>query len=203
MIRPTQSDDIPAVVALQRLCFPDPFPEDLLWTVDHLRRHLDLFPSAQCIAEANNTIVASASNTRISEDRFQAHTSWEDTVGGPYLKTFDPEGSTLYGLDISVHPEYRRLGLGRLLYEARFNWVRSNNLTRYATACRLPGLQAFSGSLESYLHKVADQQMTDRTLTPLLRYGLTLVGGIEEYMDDEESRNCAALLEWKPSEAER
>lgn len=190
--------DIPGAVALQKACFPDPFPEELLWNADHLARHIELFPAGQFVVEAEGAIVASASATRISEARFQAHESWDATVGGPFLTSFDPAGSTLYGLDISVHPEFRRFGFGRLLYSARFDLVRSSNLKRYVTGCRLPDFGASGLELEAYLAQVERGARTDRTLTPLLRYGLKLVGGIREYMEDEESRDCAALLEWKP-----
>src|SRR5690349_15865214 len=96
--------DIPEVVDLQRACVPDPFPEDLLWNSNHLKGHLWLFPAGQFVAKLDSAIIASASNTLISENRWQAHESWEETVGGPCLGTFDSSGSTLYGLDISVHP---------------------------------------------------------------------------------------------------
>ena len=38
----------------------------------------------------------------------------------------------------------------------------------------------------------------NRTHRALLRYGLTFLGVIHDYMEDEESANAAALLEWKP-----
>jgi len=193
-----QPADIPGAVALQRACFPPPFPEEFLWTSDHLAKHLEIFPEGQFVAEIHRQIVASASATRISEERFQAHESWDATVGGPFLNTFDPTGTTLYGLDISVHPDHRGMGVGRKLYEARFELVRTLPLERYATACRVPDFHNYAGGLADYLNEVATGQRTDRTLTPLLRYGLTLVSSIENYMDDEESRNCAALLEWQP-----
>lgn len=190
--------DIPGAVALQRACFPAPFPEELLWSSGHLQRHLQIFPEGQLVGVLDHHIVASASSTRISDERFQAHESWDLTVGGPFLETFDPCGSTLYGLDISVHPDYRKLGIGRRLYEARFELVRSLPLVRYGTACRLPDFHSYEGPLHQYLAEVQSGSRTDRTLSPLLRYGLILVGGIENYMEDEESRDCAALLEWKP-----
>lgn len=190
--------DLEAVVALQKACFPDPFPEELLWSGDHLRRHIDIFPAGQFVAVAGGQIAGSASNTRISEANFQAHRDWESTVGGPFLSTFDPDGTTLYGLDISIHPQFRRKGVGRRIYEERFRFVRENGLVRYATGCRLPDFGASGLDLATFLKEVEARNREDRTLTPLLRYGLTLVGGIENYMEDEESRNCAALLEWRP-----
>ena len=52
---------------------------------------------------------------------------------------------------------------------------------------------------EVYAFQVQAGDLTDRTLTPLLRYGLNLKGVIEDYMEDEESLNCAALLSYERS----
>lgn len=198
MVLPMSFADLESVVALQRVCFPAPFPEELLWTHEHLKLHIELFPAGQFVALSGRKIVGSASNTRISEANFQGHRDWEATVGGPFLSTYDPDGTTLYGLDISIHPQFRRKGVGRRIYEERFRFVRENGLFRYATGCRLPDFGASGLELEAFLKEVEARNREDRTLTPLLRYGLILVGGIENYMEDEESRNCAALLEWRP-----
>ncbi len=199
VVAPLSAEYIEDAVGLQRACFPEPFPEDLLWSADHLRAHLAKFPEGQFVALSDGRVVGSASNTIIAESVYQAHGSWTDTVGGPFLETFDAEGTTLYGLDISVHPEFRRRGVGRHLYEARFELVRhSPGLQRYATACRLPGFWTWGGDLDDYLATVRRGELDDRTLTPLLRMGLTLVEGLYDYMEDAESLNCAALLEWTP-----
>jgi GNAT superfamily N-acetyltransferase len=197
-VRTMVSDDIPGVVGLQRICFPEPFPVELLWSQSHLAEHLRIFPEGQLVAVFDGVIAASASSTRILDARFESHLSWEDTVGGPFLGTFDSTGGTLYGLDISVDPRFRRLGIGRLLYEARFKLVVELGMTRFGTGCRLPDYRdsGLAGKLEEYLISVQSGRHVDRTLTPLLRYGLTLLGGIENYMEDPESMDCAALLEW-------
>ncbi|HSI73669.1 MAG TPA: GNAT family N-acetyltransferase [Fimbriimonas sp.] len=193
-------DDVEPAAALQSLSFPPPFPADLLWQPSHLQRHLELFPEGQFVAEADGEIVASCSNTIISEALWQSHESWSATVGGPLLDKFDRQGTTLYGLDITVHPDFRRMGIGREFYSERFALVERLGLSRYGTACRLPDFRRYrtenaNSTPEIYARAVANGGATDRTLTPLLRYGLSLLGVIENYMEDEESCNAAALLE--------
>lgn len=201
-VRAMTQADVDAVVALQPLAFPPPFDPELLWEADHLRRHLQVFPDGQFVAVHQGRIVASCSNTRIPEQLWQAHGSWSDTVGGPMLDSFDPEGTTLYGLDISVHPEHQGQGVGRKLYQARFRFVRQQGLLRYGTACRMPnfasGGEALGLSLEEFAQRVVQGATTDRTLTPLLRMGLRFESVIRDYMDDAESGNAAALLSWQP-----
>jgi hypothetical protein len=53
-------------------------------------------------------------------------------------------------------------------------------------------------TLDEYAKQVDSEQTTDRTMTPLLRYGLKFLGVIRDYMPDEESANAGALLEWTP-----
>jgi GNAT superfamily N-acetyltransferase len=163
-----------------------------------LERHLEIFPEGQFIADAGGQIVGSCSNTLISEERWQAHTGWGETVGGPMLKAFDRNGSTLYGLDITVHPDFRRIGVGRAFYTSRFALKQVLGLTRYGTACRMPGYasQSANMSVDEYAQRVVSGELSDQTLTPLLRYGLTFLGVLHEYMEDQESANAGALLEW-------
>ncbi len=192
-------NDVAGVVALQPLAFPQPFDPDLHWEASHIERHLEIFPEAQFVAEVDGEIVGSCSNTRIGEAAWRAHGSWVETVGGPYLENLDLSGSTLYGLDISVHPEFRRRGLGRAFYQARYDFVAGHGLARYGTACRLPDFRNSGyANVRSFADAVVDGRATDRTLTPLLRMGLAYRGVIENYMEDAESGDAAALLEWTP-----
>jgi len=200
-IRTMQKADALGAAALQKLAFPPPFSEDLHWDPEHLLRHIEIFPDGQFVAEAGGEIVGSCSNTIVSEAAWQAHAGWSATVGGPMLRGFRRDGTTLYGLDIAVHPSFRRQGIGRGFYETRFDLVRRLGLTRYGTACRMPDYLAFSRGIRTpkeYAVAVTSAKAVDRTLTPLLRYGLTFIDVVENYMEDRESGNAAALLEWRP-----
>lgn len=199
LVEPFSSLTISGAVALQRHCFPPPFPEELLWKREHLERHLEIFPEGQFVAVESGDVIGSASSLLISEAHYRAHHDWETTVGGHFLTAHDSQGSTLYGVDISVHPDFRGCGVGRALYDARKNLVRKLDLEKLATACRIPdysnsGLE----SVEEYVNAVARGELSDRTLTPLLKYGMKCVGVSRGYMDDEESANAAAMLEWTP-----
>ncbi|MFN3962296.1 MAG: GNAT family N-acetyltransferase, partial [Fimbriimonadaceae bacterium] len=192
--------DIAGVVALQRDCFPPPFPEDLLWQAEHIAHHLEIFPEGQWVAEQGGRIVASCTNLILDEAIWQAHLDWESTVGGHFLRAHTPGGTTLYGVDLSVAPASRGQGIGRQLYQARFELVRSLGLARYGTAVRMPDYlaQAAGRTPHDYAHAVVQGILTDRTLTPLLRMGTQWKGVIENHMDDEESGHAAAILEWRP-----
>lgn len=201
-IRQTRAGDVSGVVALQRECFPYPFDENLLWKAEHIDRHMQIFPKGQFVAVLGSQVVGSATSLIITEENWNAHHDWETTVGGHYLNRHDPSGTTLYAVDISVSPGARGLGIGRMLYEARKDLVRELGLKRIGTACRIPdcmGWQLLSGgSAEEFVELVRQEELKDRTLTPLLKMGMRLLGVQNDYMEDEESGNAAAILEWTP-----
>jgi len=190
---------IDATVALQAACFPPPFPTELLWQRSHLLQHLQVFPAGQFVARSSDRVVGSATSLIVSEAVWQAHLPWEITVGGHQLTNHEPSGTTLYGVDISVDPEFRGRGIARALYQARMDLVDELKLRRFGTACRLPGVRdwkrATGRSIQDYIVEVESGNVVDPTLTPLLRLGLSPIGFIEGYMEDEESLDAAALIE--------
>ncbi len=198
-IRPLLAGDFNAVVALQRLCFPAPFPAELLWKPEHLESHLTRYPEGQFVAVREGQIVGSASALRIPRTRWELHPAWEGTCGDYWFSGHDSTGEVLFAADISVHPEARGLGIARKLYGARMSLVGRNGIALLATACRIPDFRASGlATPQAYADAVAAGSMTDRTLTPLLRIGMRYRGIVENHMDDEESGHAAAILEWTP-----
>ena len=187
------------VIALQSLAFPPPFDRDLLWQHKHLLAHHQKFSIGQWIAIVDGHVVGSCSNSILSRDHYDKKLPWKEMVGGYALDTFETKGTILYGLDISVHPDFRKRGIGRAFYDERKMLVSHKKLERYATTCRMPDFEASAYTeVHTYSQDVKARNTRDRTLTPLLRYGLTMCAVLENHWDDPESGNAAALLEWTP-----
>jgi ribosomal protein S18 acetylase RimI-like enzyme len=195
-IRSMEPADFEAVVALQPQCFPPPFPQDSFWDSEDLAIHHAKFPEGQFVAVVNDEVVGSSSSLILAEETWQSRIDWCQTVGDTSMDNHDPKGTTLFGADISVSPTVRRQGVGRQLYEARFDLAQRLGLRRFATVCRIPGLADFPElSPEEYSGRVAAGVINDRTMTPLLKMGLYYVGIAHEFLDDDESRDCGAVLE--------
>jgi len=190
------------VVKLQRLCFPAPFPEDLLWKAEHLQRHIEIFSAGQFVAVLDGEVVGSCTSMIIKESAWKAHVSFDETVGSLFLDNHTPDGNTLFGVDISVHPERRKMGIGRKLYEARFDLTRKLKLKQYATSVRIPDFSNFhlrTGlSKNDYVDKVISGIEIDRTLTPFIKMGFKFDCIIENHMEDPESGDAAVSLVWVP-----
>ncbi len=197
--RRTAQGDIGAVVALQRACFPPPFPQDLLFSGSHVQAHLSLFAAGQLVCVSSGEVVASCTNMLVSSRAWDSHLPWEQVTGGLSLPNHDPAGTVLFGIDVSVHPDHRRKGIARGLYRCRLGLVDELGLDKYATVSRMPGFQASAvQDPREYLKSVREGSTIDPTLTPLAKLGLRSCGVAENYMDDPESGNCGAVWEWKP-----
>lgn len=190
---------VAGVVALQKDCFPHPFPPELLWQESHLVRHIEIFPEGQFVAVLDGKVVGSSSSMRVTRQEWLKPHSWDELTGGLYMTAHDPSGHVLYGVDISVHPSFRGKGIARLLYQARFDLVREKGLDGFATICRLPDYRDSGvGNLAAYVSEVSSGLRTDRTMTPLIKMGLTCTGVAYDCMEDEESGNSGARLVWRP-----
>lgn len=63
----------------------------------------------------------------------------------------------------------------------------------------MPGYGRFADQMtpEEYLERVVKGEVKDPVITFLMRCGRTPVKVVADYLEDEESRNYATLMEWK------
>lgn len=198
IIRPYTEHDIPALRAVQRACFPPPYPEEQLWTEEQLRSHIRIFPRGALCAQVGDRIVGSCTSLIIRFDPEHPDHTWDEVADGGFIRTHRPDGDTLYGIDMAVIPEFRGRGVARAMYQARFRLVRELRLKRFVAAGRMPGYAQAANRMtpETYAAKVAAGELTDPVLTPQLKAGLRPVKVIRGYITDAESLDCALLMEW-------
>lgn len=195
MIRNIERKDIEEIIKLQLLCFPNMKP----WTVEQLESHIRIFPEGQICVEYDNQIIGSCSSLIVNfNDYFEQHTYAEITDKG-YIRNHNPNGENLYGMEVMVHPEFRRMKIGRRLYEARKALAEKLNLKSIIVGGRIPGYHKYSDKMtpREYAEEVLQQNIYDPVLTFQMMNGFTLKRIIINYMpDDRESMTYATLLEW-------
>lgn len=198
-LQTARTADIPALVQLNKKCFPAMAEENVVWTRAHLAAHQKAFPEGQIVAVHDGRIVGAVASliVDLGDDPYRLHTYAGITDGG-YFHNHDPKGDTLYGADVYVDPDFQGLGIGGLLYEARRQLCIQRNLRRILAGGRLHGysLQSSRMSPEEYVRAVEMGVLTDPVLSFQLREGFVVRGILPHYITDPQSRNFASLIEW-------
>ena len=198
-IRQVEVDDIPALVRLNKLCFPSMAEENVVWAPSHLASHIRLFPQGQLLAELDGRVVGAISSliVEMGSDPLRPHTYAGITDGG-FFYNHNPQGDTLYGADVYVHPEVQGKGVGHLLYQARRDLCRKLNLRRILAGGRISGYAPHRNKItaEEYVRRVENGDLKDPVLSFQLREGFVVRGILRNYITDPQSDNCASLIEW-------
>ncbi|MCA0757970.1 GNAT family N-acetyltransferase [Paenibacillus sp. N4] len=199
VIRNYDQQDFEALIDVQRASFPPPFPEELLWSKEQLLEHVTRFPEGALCAEADGRIIGSMTGLIVSMGDYGDAHSWESITGNGFIRNHNPAGETLYVVDICVIPEYRKSGIGKWLMQAMYDTVVYLGLDRLLGGGRMPGYEAYADELsaEQYLDKVVMGELKDPVISFLLRCGRMPVTVAHQYLEDEQSRNCAVIMEWR------
>ncbi|MBW7454770.1 GNAT family N-acetyltransferase [Paenibacillus sepulcri] len=199
VIRNYTLDDTDGMIAIQKACFPPPFPSDLWWNEEQLREHVTRFPEGAICAEADGQLIGSMTSLLLQDASLSGSHSWESITDSGYIRNHDSFGDTLYVVDLGVIPNYRKTGIGKWLMQSLYEVVVHLKLKRLLGGGRMPGYHVVSAekSAEQYLTDVAAGVRSDPVISFLLRCGRLPVGIMENYLEDEESCHYAALMEWR------
>ncbi|RXZ81860.1 N-acetyltransferase [Paenibacillaceae bacterium] len=198
-IRNYTPDDFDAMIAIQQASFPPPFPSDLWWNKEQLAEHVARFPEGALCAEADGQLIGSITGLRVDSKAVAGTHSWSEITGDGYITNHNPQGDVLYIVDICVVPAYRKSGVGKWLMQSMYETVVHLRLASLAGGGRMPGYHQHAQRLTAaqYLHEVMVGKLKDPVITFLLRCGRVPAGIAPNYLEDEESCNYAAIMEWK------
>lgn len=199
VIRNYTETDFVALIDVQRASFPPPFPEELWWNREQLSEHVSRFPEGALCAEVDGRMIGSMTGLVVSLYDYGHSHSWETITDNGYIRNHNASGDTLYVVDICVIPEYRKSGIGKWLMQSMYETVVQLGLSRLLGGGRMPGYseRAHEASPETYLDKVVQGVWSDPVITFLLRCGRMPVGVAHNYLEDEQSHNYAAIMEWR------
>ncbi|MGM9949421.1 MAG: GNAT family N-acetyltransferase [Lysinibacillus sp.] len=195
IIRNMRHEDIDAILEIQRVSFPGMTP----WEREHLYSHLSIFPEGQIVAEFEGQVIGSCSSLRINFDEYDDRHTWSDITDNGFITNHDPNGYNLYGIEVMVHPGYRRMKVGQRLYEARKDLARTLNLKSIIIGGRIPNyhLHASEMTPREYVDAVSRHKIYDPVLTFQIMNSFTLMRINPDYLpDDVASGKYATLMEW-------
>lgn len=195
VVRNTRMEDIDEIIALGRKCFPNMVP----WKREQLVSHIRIFADGQFCVEYEDKIVGSCSSLMVNFDEYEDQHTWNTITDNGYITNHDPDGFNLYGIEVMVDPEYRRMKLGHRLYEARKELARELNLQSIIIGGRIPNYHKYKEEMTAreYVAAVEKHSIYDPVLSFQLLQGFTIKRINTRYLpDDKASDSFATLMEW-------
>jgi phosphoenolpyruvate carboxylase len=170
--------------------------------IEQLESHRSCFPDGQLIVieDATQKVVGLAFSLIIDWNDYSYQDNWVDFTSGGFFSNHNPrKGKTLYGAEVMVDPDYRGLGIGKLLYQGRLSIVERYGLRRIRAGARLRGYSKFERKLSpsEYTRRVIQREIYDPTLSFQLSHGFKVIDVAANYLyNDPESLGYAAVIEW-------
>lgn len=195
VVRPLRMDDYERIVSIQERAFPEMRP----WSREQFASHQRLFPEGQIGIEYDGVLVASSSALLLDFGMYDGQHTWAAITDSGMIRTHNPRGKTLYGMEIMVDPQYRGMRLARRMYDARKDLARRLNLMDIVLGGRIPGYHEYADQMTArqYVDRVVSKLLVDPVLTMQLANGFVLKRLLQNYLpSDEESRGWATFLEW-------
>lgn len=195
----TEPEMADRLAAIQRACFPTISEAELI-TAAQYRKHTGVFSAGQLtVVNGEGTPVACSTDMQCRMDFDHYQHTYLGVSGNNWLTTHDPSGDWLYGVDISVHPDWQGLGLSRMLYNARQDLARRLNLRGHILGGMIKGYGKIRDQMSpaQYMDKLNDGSIFDPTVSVQMKRGYKIEGLLEDYVDDPSCANKAALLVWR------
>lgn len=171
-----------------------------LYSRAELRGQMQHFPEGQFVAVYQDKIVGYCSSLIIAEERAMRNHSWREITGNGFCSTHTRNGDILYGVDVFVDPECRKMRIGDRFYKERMNLCKFLRLKGIIFAGRMPLFRKKYrqvGSPEGYLQAVLDKEIRDPVINFQLRHGFEILGILDDYdPTDHESMGYAVHMAW-------
>jgi GNAT superfamily N-acetyltransferase len=197
----TQPEHADAAAYLDRVNFPM-FAEEG-FTADQFRRHVEMFPEGQFVVlaleDGEEKVVATTSTFRTNRTPDYDFKEYIVFIDDGWFSHHEPDGQWLYGVTLSVLPEYRGQGIGRMVYNARRELVRRLNLRGELVAGLIPGYEQHRAassdlSIEAYVEQVIAGRLFDPTLSMQIRNGFHVHRLLRGYVNDPRTDGVCTLL---------
>ncbi|RJS61247.1 GNAT family N-acetyltransferase [Bacillus sp. PK3_68] len=188
-------EDIDEVVNLSQIVFGP----RIAYRREQLESQLEIFPEGQTCIKYKEKIVGSCSSVIVNFDEYGVQHSFKEISDEGFIQNHNPNGINLYGIDVTVHPDYRQMKIGRRLYETRRNICRQFNLRSIMFGGRIPHYYKYADKMpvDKYVECVIQGSIYDPVLTFQLRNGFTVKTIMKNYIpEDEASLKYGILMEW-------
>ncbi|MCB9683064.1 MAG: GNAT family N-acetyltransferase [Alphaproteobacteria bacterium] len=169
------------------------------WKRPQFESQVSRFPEGQLCIERDGELLASSASLIVDFAEYKGWHDWKEVADDGWIRNHDPEGDTLYGIEIQVDPGHRGMKLARRMYDARKELCRKLNLERMIVGGRIPGYAAVGDTMtaRAYVDEVLAHKRFDPVLTTQVANGFSVQGVVADYLpNDEDSAGHATILEW-------
>ncbi|MFC7291536.1 GNAT family N-acetyltransferase [Hirschia litorea] len=166
-----------------------------------LAAHINKFPEGQFLVLDGEKVIGHCATFIVNGDiAFKDHT-YEEITGGGFASRHNPEGEYLYGMEVTVDPEYRGMRIGQRLYDARKQLCTQLGLKGIVFGGRMPNFAKRKkqvGTPEKYVEMALDKQIKDHVIGFQIRNGFNFIKVLRNYSPlDLESGGNACLMVWE------
>lgn len=197
VVRNARLKDIPDILPLYEKVYGVAYG----YTADQIAGHINKFPDGQFVAEFNGQIVGHCVTFMIDGSKAFSQHTWNDITGGGYAARHDPEGDILYGMDVIVDQDFRRLRIGQRFYKVRQDLCQWLELKGIIFGGRIPGYHRHASEFPDpadYVAAVKASKFRDPVLSFQLKQGFEVVGVLKGYMpEDTQSGGHATQMFWR------
>lgn len=166
------------------------------------RHHLTIFPEGQFVALLDERVIGFTVSMLYPFDPANPLLEpWYITIDEGWCYKHDPASEWMYGVESSVHPDFRSRGVGGKLMEARYAVARDLNLRGMIAGS---GLISYQENVEKfgeiapheYIQGVVEGRFYDTNLTKQLKKGFRPVAPIPNYLEDPNTLGWGAFMAW-------
>lgn len=158
------------------------------------------FPEGTLAAEINDRIIGVIATERVNYDFEENSYTWNEITDNGFIrKSHNPNGDTIYGVDLSVLPDFQNMRVGTKLLECIGKLAIRYNIKQGMLGGRVPGYHKYANrmSVEEYINAKNGIKSLDPEIDFYKKAGLKIVKIIHNYFEDPESLNYGVLFLWQ------
>ncbi|MER0237954.1 bifunctional GNAT family N-acetyltransferase/carbon-nitrogen hydrolase family protein [Fulvimarina sp. MAC8] len=196
-VRVAEKEDVDAIIELSAKVFRNETP----YTRGMILGQMSAFAEGQFVVVYEGEVVGYAATMMLPEKKALGQHTWAEVTGGGYAAMHDRKGEWLYGMEVCVDPDRRRLRIGKRLYDARRRLATDLHLKGIAFGGRIPGYrrnQKKYDTAENYLEAVKSNEVKDPVATFHINAGFEPIRLLKGYYpSDKESAGYGVLMVWR------
>jgi GNAT superfamily N-acetyltransferase len=191
------ADLAPQCAALELAAFPHANPDDLLNEED-INVYSQVFPAGFFVVLDGDRVAGQGAGIFLDFDFEHPQHTIAGITGDHQCANHNPAGEWYYGTDMVVHPDYRRRGIGKRLYEVRKDLVRRHNKRGIIAGGHMPGYANHKDDMDTqtYVARVREGELYDSTLSFQMANGFRIVTILRNYIRDDVTNGDSALIVW-------